>query len=49
MILPLPDVTLAGVQGRVVRMADEALIRPGPATAKAALALADRIVEAAGR
>ena len=39
----------AGVQGRVVRRADEALIRPGPATAKAALALADRIVEAAGR
>jgi iron complex transport system substrate-binding protein len=35
-------------EGRLIRGVDPAILRPGPATATAALALADRILEVAG-
>ena len=35
-------------EGRLIRGVDPAILRPGPATAAAALALADRILEVAG-
>jgi iron complex transport system substrate-binding protein len=46
-----PSLLAAGLRaataGRIVRMADQALIRPGPGTAAAAATLVDRVREAA--